>query len=732
MGAPPPSWSESVVKLAHKKGDTKDPKNFRMIALTGCIGKCFHLLLAARLTSYLTSNKLIDNTTQKAFLPGINGCIEHNIVMEEIIKDARLKNKTAHITFFDLEDAFGSVSHSLIDETFRRNQLPENIKRYFHNLYTHSKSVVCTNNFKSEPFCFKRGVFQGDPLSPVVFLMVFNPILESLKLDEERFGYLLEEKKIITLPYADDFCVITTHKRTHQNLINTIHSHTQSMGMKLKPSKCRSFSISSGKPTDVPFFIGNDRVPSIRDEEQKFLGKLLFFSGKSEETFNLIKDTFKEAMDNIENSSVRNEYKLWIYSSYLLPSKRFLLTVHTLTDTQLRKLDVFTDKYIKKWAGLPPSATNAVIHMREGLNFKSISELYMETHTISHARTRLEGDSNVNYVLNCTVTRESNYTRKKGTTAEAEVEYQRAVNMNTVQGEIPNFEYEEGDKDKRKFNLEIKNQIKSSLQVKNQEKWIEHVKTLTQQGNFLALAAAEYEDVIWKSYMFNLKQGTMKFLLNSAIDTLPTAANLFKWKKITSDKCKLCRCVQTTSHILNICKVSLDNGKFLWRHNNVINYVLNCVDTAKYTVYADLPGHTVGGGTIPAEICITTQKPDIVIIDEKQKIINLFELTVPLPRNIEVRHTEKSDRYAHFVTDCTGYKCNVTAFEIGSCGGYISTRNHSALYSLHKFTKPGIKLSKFDKNISALAVYSSYHIFITRNEDIFREPPFLLPPFSDQ
>ena len=105
---------------------------------------------------------------------------------------------------------------------------------------------------------------------------------------------------------------------------------------------------------------------------------------------------------------------------------------------------------------------------------------------------------------------------------------------------------------------------------------------------------------------------------------------------------------------------------------------------------------------------------------------------MPLPRNIEVRHTEKSDRYAHFVTDCTGYKCNVTAFEIGSCGGYISTRNHSALYSLHKFTKPGIKLSKFKENISALAVYSSYHIFITRNEDMFREPPFLLPPFSEQ
>ena len=79
----------------------------------------------------------------------------------------------------------------------------------------------------------------------------------------------------------------------------------------------------------------------------------------------------------------------------------------------------------------------------------------------------------------------------------------------------------------------------------------------------------------------------------------------------------------------------------------------------------------------------------------------------------------------------SGYKCDVTAFEIGS-RGYISTRNHSALYALHKYVKPGVKLAKFKENISALSVYSSYHIFITRKEPLFVEPPFLLPPFEDQ
>ena len=159
------------------RGDPSDPSNFRMIALSGCIGKTFHLLLNQRLTSYLIENKLVDPSMQKAFLPGINGCIEHNIAMEEVIKHARKNKKTAHITFFDLEDAFGSVPHALIHETLKRNHIPENIQSYLASFYKNYRAVVQTPSWKSQQFPFSRGVFQGDPLSPTIFLMVFNLVL---------------------------------------------------------------------------------------------------------------------------------------------------------------------------------------------------------------------------------------------------------------------------------------------------------------------------------------------------------------------------------------------------------------------------------------------------------------------------------------------------------------------------------------------------------------------------
>ena len=102
--------------------------------------------------------------------------------------------------------------------------------------------------------------------------------------------------------------------------------------------------INRREPEAVPCLIGEYSLPSVRDEGQKCLGKLLFFNCKSEDTNKLIKGILTEGIDNINKAVIGNEYKLWIYKNYFLPSKRFILTVHTLTKTHLKKLDTITDK----------------------------------------------------------------------------------------------------------------------------------------------------------------------------------------------------------------------------------------------------------------------------------------------------------------------------------------------------------------------------------------------------
>ena len=356
----------------------------------------------------------------------------------------------------------------------------------------------------------------------------------------------------------------------------------------------------------------------------------------------------------------------------------------------------------------------------------TITALYTEAHCISHARTRLQGDEFVNNALNSKIERESQLKRTKSTVMIAEKHFIKAVNYNSAQGEIPMFG-PGWEKEERQFRNDIKNQIKTNLQVETQEELDNHAKTLVQQGHFLCLAESEKSHAVWKSYLYNLKHGTMKFLLNSVIDTLPTGANLTRWNKSSSDKCKLCKNRETTLHILNGCKKALNDGRYTWRHNSIINYITSCLDNSKYVVRTDLPGNP--SKTLPPEMIVTNLIPDVVIVDEKKKNVAIFELTAPFETNIKARHEQKSDKYAHFVTDITTHKAEVEAFEIGS-RGYISPDNESRLKKLHKFCKPDVKFKTFRENISVLSFYCSFHIFLCRKDMDWTAPPYLKQPFS--
>ena len=59
----------------------------------------------------------------------------------------------------------------------------------------------------------------------------------------------------------------------------------------------------------------------------------------------------------------------------------------------------------------------------------------------------------------------------------------------------------------------VSDSVKAAMAAETRKKWESHVKDLAVQGNILALAAAEKQDIIWKSYMFDLKQGTLNFSL---------------------------------------------------------------------------------------------------------------------------------------------------------------------------------------------------------------------------
>ena len=387
---------------------------------------------------------------------------------------------------------------------------------------------------------------------------------------------------------------------------------------------------------------------------------------------------------------------------------RFLLTVHELTKSDLKKLDTFTDKFIKKWSGLPPSATNAIIHMKPGLDIMSTSHLHTLCHSLAFSRTRLIGDTVVNHALDCKLEREAQWVKQHSITWESDALFKDSIQE--ISQEPLN----------KKVQI-VKETIKGKLYDEKETQWNNHISNLVKQGQFLAIAAKENCDMVWKSHMFNLKRGTLKFLLNACLDTLPTNANLLQWGKSSSDLCKRCldadqslrgRRKETTHHILNNCPVSLHQQRYTWRHNNILKYICENIDKSKCTMFSDIPTYSLpGGGTVPPDLCVTAERPDMVVLKDDKVLI--LELTVPLEPNIPSAHARKFEKYSHFITDIDSHTVKLIPFEIGS-RGYISEENKKNLKYIHKICQISTNFSTFCQNLSSISLLSSYYIFISR------------------
>ena len=196
-------------------------------------------------------------------------------------------------------------------------------------------------------------------------------------------------------------------------------------------------------------------------------------------------------------------------------------------------------------------------------------------------------------------------------------------------------------------------------------------------------------------------------------------------------KCPLCSISPCTlGHLLSNCKEALD--RFEWRHNNIVNYLCSLISAQRLEgveVYADLEGHRVNGVTIPPDVAMTAQKPDLVIINRKSKEVKLVELTVPwdTTANMTAAQTRKTERYNDLATTIAGkgFKCHNIPLEIGT-RGVVNNKNKAVITQLCHSVKVN-KVSTIIKNCSKLALLGSYTLWNARYSQDWNGGGYLKP-----
>ena len=132
--------------------------------------------------------------------------------------------------------------------------------------------------------------------------------------------------------------------------------------------------------------------------------------------------------------------------------------------------------------------------------------------------------------------------------------------------------------------------------------------------------------------------------------------------------------------------------------------------------------------TVPLDILPTQQRPDLVLVNRKEKVIFLIELTICFETNFEAANARKTERYQNLKNDIEdrGFKCHLMPLEVGS-GGHISKKNKFCIINILKMNNIPLKYTELLKSCSKISLLCSYSIFNAYSQPTWSDPPLLTP-----
>ena len=269
-----PEWLvEGTTNLLPKKEETWIPKNYRPIA---CLPTTFKILTSAitdRLYNHL-EKKSIMTPEQRGGKKDCYGCKDQLMINNAILENCKKKKKNLSTAWIDYKKAFDSVPHSWILACLRMYKinpvLTTFIEASMRQWKTNMVLVHESGVLETGPISIKRGIFQGDSISPLLFTMSLNPL--SQELQKIGYGYQLDKQtKINHLFYVDDLKLYGTSDNQLNGLISTVKKVSDDIQMEFGLDKCAKATFKRGKKVSAEgILLNNHQLIQDLDQAETF------------------------------------------------------------------------------------------------------------------------------------------------------------------------------------------------------------------------------------------------------------------------------------------------------------------------------------------------------------------------------------------------------------------------------------------------------------------------------
>ncbi|GKA91191.1 RNA-directed DNA polymerase, eukaryota [Tanacetum coccineum] len=247
-GSFPPGCNSTFIALIPKIINAKVVKDYRHISLIGSLYKVIAKILANRLS--LVMSDLISDV-QTTFVSN-RQILDGPFILNELFSWCKYKKINAMIFKVDFEKAFDSVRWDYLNDVFKSFGFGEKWRSWINGCLVLSMGSVLVNGSPTQEFHFHKGLKQGDPLSPFLFILIMESLHLSFTrvLDSGLFkGINISNSLSLShLFYADDAVFIGKWDINNiKTIVNVLKCFFLASGLKINLHKSKLTGIRVSK-----------------------------------------------------------------------------------------------------------------------------------------------------------------------------------------------------------------------------------------------------------------------------------------------------------------------------------------------------------------------------------------------------------------------------------------------------------------------------------------------------
>ncbi|KGU02951.1 hypothetical protein MEY_05668 [Candida albicans 19F] len=236
-GTLPQQMSEVIITLIPKKSKTPIIENFRPISVISCAVRLLSSVIEKQLNPVL--EKVIEKT-QTGFLK--ERSISNSIYLLDMVLTRYQTSKTADAESagfinLDFRKAFDSVHHDFILKVLQQVGFGPKATNFLMAITAKQKAKVSINNIEGPCFPLKRGVRQGNPISPLIFILILETFLARLSKEIEGIGVVNEVSSVAYTAYADDVIIFFKNKNDQERIQQLLEDFGRESGLYLNNNK---------------------------------------------------------------------------------------------------------------------------------------------------------------------------------------------------------------------------------------------------------------------------------------------------------------------------------------------------------------------------------------------------------------------------------------------------------------------------------------------------------------